>query len=179
MIIGKIFKDPEPGKGAPPWAVEVEAFGGWTQGRTLKDAIAMLVDLVRCKLEHELKRPDVTSSVTVTVIGNDAPDSYQVLVEASEPALLAALVLRYQRQVRGLTLAQVAEKLGASYHNAYASYEQGKREPSISKMRELLAAVAPEMALTIGPRKPPKSAAPAAPHRARRKTATARRRTGG
>ncbi len=51
-----------------------------------------------------------------------------------------------------LSLADVAKKMGASSLNAYAAYEQGKREPSLSKLRELLAAVAPEMVLTVGPR---------------------------
>lgn len=167
MIIGRIFKDPEPG--APLWAVEAEAIGGATQGRTRKEAIAMLVDLVEGKIEVELKRPGV--KIRATVLEEDR-SSCRVLIEADEPALLGALVLKYQRQMRGMTVQQVAEKLGAAHHNAYASYEQGRREPSIGKFAELLAAVAPEMAVTVGPRQPMLQA----PKRARRKTA--RRRAG-
>ena len=161
MIVGRIYKAPEPG--APPWAVEAESIGGWTQGRTRKEAFAMLVDLVELKLESELKRPDV--KVCVTVLDEDGPDSFRVLIEATEPALLGALVLRHQRQVRGMTVQEVATKLGAIHHNAYASYEQGKREPSVGKFTKLLAAVAPEMMLTIVSRQPTMRAA----RRARRK----------
>lgn len=168
MIVGRIYKAPEPG--APPWAVEAESIGGWTQGRTRKEAFAMLVDLVERKLEIELKRPDV--KVCVTVLDEDGPDSFRVLIEAAEPALLGALLLRHQRQVRGMTVQEVATKLGAVHHNAYASYEQGKREPSVSKFAELLAAVAPEMAVTVGPRHPALRAL------GRTKRKTARRRAG-
>jgi DNA-binding XRE family transcriptional regulator len=169
MIVGRIFKHLE--AGAPPWAVEVDAIGAATQGRSLKDAIRMLIEWVQLKCEFELKRPGV--AVSVTILGETAPDDYEVLVEA-EPALLAALVLRYQRRMRGLTLQQVAAKLGATHHNAYASYEQGKREPSLGKFAEMLAAVAPEMGLTLGPRLPARAATP----RPRPKRKTARRRAG-
>ncbi len=84
--------------------------------------------------------------VAVTKLHGDS-----VLVSANRPALLAAQVLRHQREIHGLTLADVAKKLGASSVNSYAAYEQGRREPSLSKYRELLAIVAPEMELTVTP----------------------------
>lgn len=163
MLIGRIFKVPE--SGAPAWAAEVESIGAWTQGRTREDAIAMLRDWVRTKLEVELDHPGV--DVQITVIGSEGSGggAFAALVEADEPTLLGALLLKYQRQVHGLTVADVARKLGATHHNAYASYEQGRREPSLGKFCQMLAAVAPDMALTIGPRQPalrvpPKAATP-------------------
>lgn len=90
--------------------------------------------------------------VTVTKIDEDE-DGVTVLIDANDPALLAAEVLKYQRAKHGLSQADVAAKLGASSVNAYSSYEQGKREPSLSKFRELLAVVAPELMLSVGPRK--------------------------
>jgi DNA-binding XRE family transcriptional regulator len=159
MLVGRIARE------GRLWPVEVESIGGFTQGRTRKEAIAMLVELVQLKLEIELKRPGV--GVRVSELNDDGPDAFLVLVEADEPALLGALVLKHQRQVHGLTMQEVAAKLGTENHNAYAAYEQGRRDPSIGKFAELLAAVAPEMAVTVGPRKP----ARAAPPRARRKAA--------
>jgi Helix-turn-helix len=146
MLVGKIAKE------GAFWEVEVEAIGAWTQGRSRKEAMVMLVDVVQTMIDTELKRSGV--KVTVTLLGSDGPSSYDVLVKASEPTLLGALVLKYQRTVRGLTLAEVAAKLGTAHHNAYASYEQGRRDPSLGKFSELLAAVAPEMTLTVAPRKP-------------------------
>jgi transcriptional regulator with XRE-family HTH domain len=60
-----------------------------------------------------------------------------------------------------LSLADVARLLGTSSRNAYASYEQGRTEPTLGKFRELLMAVAPEMTLTVGPRSGPRAAKPA------------------
>jgi hypothetical protein len=150
MLVGRMQRD------GSLWTVEVESIGAWTQGRSRKDAVEMLADLIETMIETELKRSGIKA--TVTVLGDDGSSAYRLLVEASEPTLLGALVLKYQRTVRGLTLAEVAAKLGTAHHNAYASYEQGKREPSIGKFGELLAAIAPEMALTVAPRCPPKSA---------------------
>lgn len=98
-----------------------------------------------------------------------------VAIEANEPAALAAYVLRYQREVHGLTLAQVAKTLGASSRNAYARYEQGASVPTLDKFSELLRAVAPEVMLIIGTRKP----VLAAPSRRGRPASAVRRRKPG
>jgi transcriptional regulator with XRE-family HTH domain len=105
----------------------------------------------------------------VVIVDYPAGGDGAVLITANDPAALAARVLKYQREVHQLTLADVAKKLGASSLNSYAAYEQGKREPSLSKMAELLSVVAPEMALTIGPRTP--AVAKQRPVRAAKKTA--------
>src|SRR5678816_1976119 len=78
--------------------------------------------------------------------------AFAVIVEPSDPVWLAAAVLKYQRARNGMSLADVAKSLGAASRNAYASYEQGAREPTLGKFRELLEAVAPEMTLILGPR---------------------------
>ena len=72
-----------------------------------------------------------------------------LLIEGSDLGLLAIQVLRHQREVHALSLADVAKKLGASSLNAYAAYEQGRRAPSLSKFSELLAVVAPELGLVV------------------------------
>lgn len=73
-------------------------------------------------------------------------------IDSTEPARLAALVLTVQREHNKLSLADVAAKLGVSSRNAYARYEQGASVPTLDKYIELLAAVAPDMALMVGPR---------------------------
>lgn len=157
MLIGKIAKE-----SGPWWSAEVDLIGAYTQGRSRKDAAAMLVDLVETMLEREGVR------VTVTEVGLVGGNAYEVLVECSEPALLAARVLRYQREVHGMSIADVARKLGALSRNAYASYEQGRTEPTLAKFRELLAVVAPDAAMFIGSKRPTVAARPV---RVKRKTA--------
>lgn len=135
VLIGRIFRE------GPGWAAHCEAIGAFTQGPTRKEATANLAEVVEMKID----RPGFKASVS-ELAGED------VFVDANEPGLLAAEVLKYQREIHNLSLADVAKKLGAKSLNAYAAYEQGTREPSLGKFRELLGAIAPEMALYVGPR---------------------------
>ncbi len=141
MLLGRIAKQE-----GPFWSADVETIGAFTQGKSRVEAFDMLASLVRLQVAHE------GFDVTIAEVGTDADGATIVRVESKQPALLAAQVLKYQREIHKLTLSDVAKKLGASSLNAYAAYEQGKREPSLSKYLELLAAVAPELALTVEPR---------------------------
>lgn len=148
MLVGRIFKE------GAFWAAEAPMIGVYTQGTSRADAERMLADAV----QEVVNRP----GFEVTVARRDGDE---VLVSANDPGALAAYVLKYQREVHQLSLADVAKKLDSSSRNAYAAYEQGKREPSLSKYIELLAAVAPEMTLMVGPRS---SSAPATKRKAAR-----------
>lgn len=159
MLIGKLSKE-----SGTWWAAEAPVAGVYTQGRSRRDAAAMLADA----FESLINRP----GFKVTVV--DEGDGEQVLIEANEPAALAAYVLKYQREVHGLSLAQAARALGASSRNAYARYEQGTSVPTLDKFAELLRAVAPEVTLIIGTRKP---VASAPRRRAKSPSASRRRRT--
>jgi transcriptional regulator with XRE-family HTH domain/predicted RNase H-like HicB family nuclease len=145
MLIGRIRKE-----NSSRWSAEVDAIGAFTQGASRKAAASMLAEVIELMVE----RPGF--KVTVTEIGEDN-GSIAVLVDATEPARLAAQVLKYQREVHRWSLADVAKLLGTSSSNAYASYE-GRIEPTLSKFRELLLAVAPDLALTVGPRVGPRAA---------------------
>src|SRR5262245_41721191 len=123
MLIGRLSK--ATGRW---WAAEVPVAGVYTQGRSRRNAAAMLADA----FESLINRP----GFKVTVLDDD--DGEQVFITANEPAALAAYVLKYQREVHGLSLAQVAKVLGASSRNAYARYEQGESVPTLDKFTELL-----------------------------------------
>lgn len=156
MLIGRLSKAT-----GTWWAAEAPVAGVYTQGRSRRDAAAMLADA----FESLIHRPGF--KVTVIDDGDE-----RVLVEANEPAALAAYVLKYQREAHGLSLAQVAKALGASSRNAYARYEQGESVPTLDKFAELLRAVAPEISLIIGTRRPAKRA----PRKRSAGTAASRRR---
>jgi transcriptional regulator with XRE-family HTH domain len=132
MLIGTIAKH------GSWWAADIEAAGIHTQGKTKAEAHAMLVDAVR----ELADRPGLRVTVTALDVG-------RVLVEASEPAVLAQLVLRYQRSVNRMSLADVATKLKAKSRNAYARIEQGGAVPRVDTLVELLGVVAPGIALAF------------------------------
>jgi transcriptional regulator with XRE-family HTH domain len=74
-------------------------------------------------------------------------------VTANEPLRLLALFLRRQRETTGLSLADVARKTGAKSRNGYAQYEQGRIEqPSLAKLEEMLAVVAPDFTIAVIPK---------------------------
>jgi transcriptional regulator with XRE-family HTH domain len=62
-------------------------------------------------------------------------------IGASDEAALTALLLRRARIRSGLTLVEVAARLGEKSINGYARYEQGRAIPSIKKLSQLYAAV--------------------------------------
>ena len=123
-LSGKVYRD---GK---LWLVEIPILDAMTQGRTRKEAYAMAVDLV----EGLVNRPGFKVFVYPTRNGD-----FEIGV--SDTKYLIALVLRRQRQASGLSLAQVARRLGARSRNTYARYEQAAAVPTVERFFELLGAV--------------------------------------
>jgi predicted RNase H-like HicB family nuclease len=114
------------------WAVEVPILGVASQGRTRNDALAMIGDAVEMLVDRK--------GFEVTVFPG-VGDRFEI--GASDQAALTALLLRRARLNAGLTLAEVAARLGARSLNAYARYEQGRATPSVEKLSQLLSAVIP------------------------------------
>jgi len=114
------------------WAVEVPILAVVTQGRTRKEAYEMIADAVEALANREGFRVDVHAG----------QDGY-FEIGSDQPGVLTALLLRRERLRSGLSLAEVAAKLGAVSVNTYARYEQGRAVPSIQKLSQLLSAVAP------------------------------------
>jgi len=124
---GKVTKD------GRFWMVEIPAFDALTQGRTKREALAMAEDLIETMAD--VRGFEVTAYPT-------GKETFEV--GANQLGTLLALLLRRQRERRGLTLAEAAERLGQTSKNAYARYEQGKAMPTVEKLEELLRAIAPD-----------------------------------
>lgn len=144
VLTGRIIRD------GADYLAECEVIGAFTQGTSRKDAMAMLADCIETKIDPTKIR------VRVTETGEESPGVYAVRIDADNLRLLAATVLCYQRERHKLTRAQVAKRV-ASSAGAYASFEDGTRQPSLTQFCALLAAIAPELALTVGPRTPRKA----------------------
>ena len=129
------------------WSADVPAAGVFTQGRSRKDARAMIADALESIIDRR------GFKVRVGELGPAANGAIDVIVEASEPSRLASYVLRYQREKHGISLARAARAIGQTSKTAYARYEQGHVVPTLDKFAELLGAVAPELALTIAERR--------------------------
>jgi DNA-binding XRE family transcriptional regulator len=125
-LSGRIWKD---GKF---WLSEVPMLDAMTQGRSETEALRMMADLVETMADKKGLRVHVFPGVRGTFeIGSE------------DAAALVAVMLRRQREKHGVSLAQVARRLGSRSKTAYARYEQGRSVPTVEKLFELLAAVAP------------------------------------
>jgi len=114
------------------WLAEVSVFDAMTQGRSRKEALDMIADWFVTMADRK------GFSVEVHPIGR-----LQFEVSSSDTRTMVSFLLQRQRQKSGLSLDQVARRLGAKSRNAYARYEQGVSVPTVEKLDELLRAVAP------------------------------------
>ncbi len=103
-----------------------------SQERTKREAFEMIADAI----ESLVNRDNFSIKVFP---GNDG----YFEVGASDQATLTAFLLRRERLKAGLSLEDVAKKLGAKSLNAYARYEQGRSVPTLQKLTELFSVVAP------------------------------------
>lgn len=112
------------------WAVEVPILDVVSQGRSKKDALEMIADAIETLVNRAGFKVDVFAGV-----------GEHFEIGSEDQATLTALLLRRARQRAGLSLAQVAERLGSTSLNSYARYEQGRTMPTVQKLSQLFAAV--------------------------------------
>lgn len=130
---GKIYKD---GKF---WLAEIPILDLMTQGRTKREAYEMVADMLDTMVNHK--------DFEITVF-KGKKDAFEV--GSSDAKYFVRLLLQRKRELSGLSLSQVASRLGMSSRNTYARYEQGKSVPSVEKLNDLLRAVCPETDIVIG-----------------------------
>ena len=136
---GKIWKD---GKF---WLVEVPALDAMTQGKTRKETLAMVEDLI-FEMAKSYFEDEIDKDFYITVI--DYKKNI-VGITASNNKLFLALSLRRQREKSGSTVREASERLGSKSPNAYAQYERGKTSISVDKYEELLIAANPSERLRL------------------------------
>ena len=143
MLVGRIVKEDD------AWIAECDAAGAYTFGRSREDAMFMLANCIETLLGTN------EFDVTVHETGTEPDGSIAVVVKATRFGPLAARVLRYQREVSGLTQQEAAAKSGVedASQSDWAMYERGERVPSIEKFGQMLAAVTDEWELTVGPKR--------------------------
>ena len=130
---GKIYKD---GKF---WLAEIPILDLMTQGRTKREAYEMVADMLDTMVNQK--------DFEITVF-KGKKDAFEV--GSSDAKYFVRLLLQRKLELSGLSLSQVASRLGMSSRNTYARYEQGKSVPSVEKLNDLLRAVCPETDIVIG-----------------------------
>ena len=129
---GKVYRD------GTHWLAEVPIFEAMTQGRSRKEALAKIEDWFCSMVDR------TGFSVQAHLVGDG-----QVEIVASDLEPMIGLLLQRQRHQSGLSLAEVAKRLGAKSRNAYARYERGDSLPTVTKLDELLHAISPDRDLVL------------------------------
>ena len=129
---GKVYKDDK------FWLAEIPILDALTQGHTKKEAFEMALDMVKSMINKEEVVIDIYK-------GKDG----EFEIGSSDSNSLVSLLLQRKRQISGLSLSQVAKRLGLSSRNSYARYERGQSAPTIGKLGELLRAVDPKSDIVI------------------------------
>ena len=116
------------------WIVEVPLLAVTTQGRTKEDACEMIADAIESLVNEEGFQIDVFTG---------RGDYFEI--GSSDFPVLASFLLRRRRMIHGLTLKEVAHRLGAKSYNSYARYEQGRAIPTIETFNRLLTALSDDV----------------------------------
>lgn len=122
------------------WEVRVPALEVYTQGTSKKDALAMIEEAIELLVEQR----------GFAVVVSPLPGN-RFLVRAKtadDDRHLIALLLKNQRAKYGLSLQEVANRLGLS-KNAYAQYEHARAIPSISKIEEFIHAMSKQVHIVL------------------------------
>ena len=114
------------------WLAEVRDLDLVTQGRSRKDAAAMLREATEALVG------DASLKVSVELKTAD-----RCTIGSNSDAKLIALMLKRLRGREGLSVREVAKRLGSTSPNAYAQYETGRVAPAMDTLTRLLAALNP------------------------------------
>ena len=120
------------------WLAEIPILDLMTQGRTKKETYAMVADMLESLVNKDGFKVEVYQG---------KKDKFEV--GSAKPKHMVSLLLQRKRELSGLSLAQVASRLGMKSRNTYARYEQGLSVPSVEKLNELLKAVCPQKDIVI------------------------------
>ena len=119
-IEGKLEKK----AGEKMWGIDIPEIGIFTQGRTKKDAFEMAKEAIELVVALEGFKVTIESGKN---------NNFFVIPNHIGPIL--AMILRQKRVDNGLSIREVADRLGQSSPNSYGRYETGKSIPTIEKIR--------------------------------------------
>jgi DNA-binding XRE family transcriptional regulator len=124
---GKIWQD------GRWWLVEVPDLDVMTQGKSRRHALAMICDAVQLLADEKGFKVRV-----------DAGHKGYFTIETDQVGPLLSLLLKRQRIKNKMTVNDVVAHLGLKSKNAYAQYEQGRNEPSLSQFQKFIQAIRPQ-----------------------------------
>ncbi|MBJ7450333.1 MAG: type II toxin-antitoxin system HicB family antitoxin [Parachlamydiales bacterium] len=135
---GRVWKD------GNVWLIEVPSINIVTQGRTKKNAFAMLQDAVK---EIILSYFDLDLTIDKIVVTDRKLGCIGLKIDSLN--ILLSLLLIRQREISGVTIRSASKALGSNSPNQYAQYEKGRINISFEMYEKLLHAINPKSTYTV------------------------------
>ncbi len=132
---GKIWKSEK----SRFWIAYIESLDLSTQGTSKKDAIAMIRDSIKSLINKKDFR------IIINLVKNG-----KFNIGANDTKIWMGFILQRLRMKEGLTIEEVADRMGSSSKNAYARYEQGRSLPGLEKLSQILRAICSKKKTVLG-----------------------------
>lgn len=132
MLKGRVWKD------GRFWLIACPSLDAMTQGHTKREAFAMIVDWIKTALDQ----PDFQVEVLP-----DEGEAFFLRFADAKPIL--GLMIERARASSGMTLDEVAKKLGLKSRSNVKHYETGKHAASIAKAQEILDAMGFDLEISV------------------------------
>ncbi len=120
------------------WLIEIPVLDLLTQAKSKKEAYFMLGNALELLLNDK--------GLRIKIIPHSKNTFF---LSSNNPISLLSLMLKRQRALKNISLSEMAKKLKTKSKNAYAQYEQGRSEPSLSKLQEFISVLAPQQDIEI------------------------------
>ena len=111
------------------WLGEIKELELITQGRSRKEAVFMVKDLLNEMLFDQFGKK---------IIFEVLKEEKEALVISIKDLYAIPFVLKRLRTIKGRTIKEISKQCGFKSLNAYAQYEQGKRIPGLLQFEKLL-----------------------------------------
>ncbi len=118
------------------WIAEFPLGGARTEGTTAETAMTAL----QRRFDEEIRR-----EFGIPGLIEERSSGGHYYLQTFSPSYLFAVILRAQRQARGLSLREAADRAGLKSHSAWYQYEIGKRCPTLEQMCHFLIALGDEL----------------------------------
>lgn len=128
------------GEGIPDWLLEIPDLELATQAESLDDVLPMAEDMLQLMFEET----DISF-----IVGWESKSSGRFSIGTENVDALLAFIMKRKRKEAGVSLVELAKRLGFASHNAIAAYEQATRSPTVEKLAEIAEGLGYELVISL------------------------------
>ena len=141
-VFGSAIHAPEKNSSeAPDYFVEIPDLELYTQAESLDDALEMARDVIKLMFKE--------AGIKSFAVDWENKDAGSFSVRTSDIDGLLAFVMKRKRHEAGITLQELAKKMGFKSHNSVAAYEMADRSPTVGKFAEIAEGLGYELVISL------------------------------